>query len=257
MMEAVKGGDIDNVTSLLDIDDINIQDNLGRTALIWAIRYVHIDIVRLLLDKGADPNIPDEFRKTPLIWASLGDGHIEIVKLLLDRGVDINIVSKYGQSALAYASYFGNTDIVKLLLDKGADPNIVDNDGKTALMNAIDNGNTDIVKLLKKHIATISMQALRRGKMTRRKINTSMTRKRSALSHAGYEYGAPDDVMQMVNSHMRGPGPSDMVVETPHNMRGLLKKKKKKRTKKRTKRRKSKKRKSRSKSKKRKSRKHK
>jgi len=222
-MDAVKGGDIGNV--------------------------------RLLLDRGADPNVQDRFGRSALMYAS---GHIDIVKLLLDRGINLNIPDISGDTALMHASMDSHIETVKLLLDKGADPNIVANDGHTALMYAIDNEDTEIEELLNEHIAAISMQAIRRDKMTRRKVRTSRARGRLALSQAGYEYGVPDDVMKMVNSHMRGHGSSDMVDEMPHNMIGRPKKKKKKhskkRTKKRTKIRKSKK--SR-KSKKRKSRKHK
>ena len=58
MMDAVRNGDIENVKLLLDNGiDINIRDRFGGTALNLASSGDHTDIVRLLLDRGANPNI--------------------------------------------------------------------------------------------------------------------------------------------------------------------------------------------------------
>lgn len=69
------------------------------------------------------------------------------------------------------------------------------------------------------------IQALGRGNLTRRKLKTSMARRRSALSRLSDTYGLDEDVIQML-SHMSIPGrfdmtrPShiDMIEETPYNM---------------------------------------
>ena len=54
---------------------------------------------------------------TALMMAS-ANGHTEIVKLLLDKGADVNVKNTYGITALFTASVHGHTEIVKLLLDK-------------------------------------------------------------------------------------------------------------------------------------------
>ena len=54
---------------------------------------------------------------TALMMAS-ANGHTEIVKLLLDKGADVNVKNTYGITALFMASVHGHTEIVKLLLDK-------------------------------------------------------------------------------------------------------------------------------------------
>ena len=84
--------------------------------------------------------------------------HTELVKLLIDNGADLNIKggSNYGYTALMYAVKEGNTEIAKLLLDNGADLNIKDSFGYTALMFAVREGNTEIVKLLLDNKANIS-----------------------------------------------------------------------------------------------------
>jgi len=69
---------------------------------------------------------------TALMSAS-GTGYTDIVKMLLEAGADPNIISESGTTALMDASYMDNTDIVKMLLEAGADPNLKNEYGATAL----------------------------------------------------------------------------------------------------------------------------
>jgi len=147
---------MDVIERALNGDDVNIVGESGRTALILASMNGRIEIVELLLAKGADPNIVDKYDKTALIVASIS-GNTDIVKLLLDRGTDLDIVDNYG-TALMWTSMYGRIDIVELLLAKGSDPNIVNKHGKTALMIAIISGSTYIVKLINDHIDHIALQ---------------------------------------------------------------------------------------------------
>ena len=219
MMDAVRDGDIETLELLLEQgSDPNFIDQFG-TALGNAIRG-NIDIVRLLLDWGADPNLSDQFG-TVLKDAALY-GNIDIIRLLLDRGVDPNIRTDNGYTALmgAIGDSSRDTDIVRLLLDRGANPNIRTNTGYTALILAINNGNTDIITLLMRYMTTIRMQSLHRGKMTRRKLNTSMARKRSTTSQLGDRYALGEDIIHRLNSHMTRPNLTDMIDEIPRNMTG-------------------------------------
>jgi hypothetical protein len=67
-------------------------------------------------------------------------------------------------------------------------------------------------------MTTIRMQSLQRGKMTRRKLRTSMARKRSSTSQLGDRYDLGDDVIRMINSRMTRPNRTDMIDEIPRNM---------------------------------------
>jgi len=126
----------------------NIQDRVGNTALMFAVNKGYKDIVKLLLNKGADPNLQTEYGNTALIWATKRTNK-DIVKLLLNKNADINIQNKLGSTALILATKKNNKDIVELLLNKNADINIQNNYGNTALRLAKSKGYTDIVKLIK------------------------------------------------------------------------------------------------------------
>ena len=197
--------------------DPNLKNQFGSTALSDAAQSGHTNIIRLLLDWGVDPNIRNKHGSTALMYASRS-GNIDIIKLLLDRGANPNIRTDGGSTALMFASIWDNTDIVRLLLDNGANPNFVDENGETALMLAINNGNTAIVTLLMRYMTTIRMQSLQRGKMTRRKLRTSMARKRSSTSQLGDRYALGEDVIHMINSRMTRPNRVDMIDEIPRNM---------------------------------------
>ena len=66
-------------------------------SLIRAAESGDIQSVRELLDRGADPNIRNDYGTTALMWASQ-DGYIKIVRLLLDRGADPNIHNIYSKA---------------------------------------------------------------------------------------------------------------------------------------------------------------
>lgn len=73
-------------------------------------------VVKALLDKGANPNFKDYHGFTPLMFASRIDDGTDIVNLLLNRGAHINTVNKEGNTALIIAAQPANADTVKRLL---------------------------------------------------------------------------------------------------------------------------------------------
>ncbi len=131
------------VNSLLQLGiDPNIQNKSGETPLEVASWNGDADIVRLLLEYGADPK-----SGSALTGASI-EGHADVVRLLLDHGADPNIQDEGGVASLIYASIEGRADVVRLLLDHGADPNIQDEEGMAPLDWASRAGHTEIVRLL-------------------------------------------------------------------------------------------------------------
>lgn len=78
-----------------------------------------MDVIRVLLDFGYDPNGLDENNQSPLHWALMHD-NTELLMLLLDNGADVNIRPwDTAQSPLDYAAWNSRLEIVELFLSKG------------------------------------------------------------------------------------------------------------------------------------------
>ena len=125
----------------------NIKDTNGETPLYLACENSHTELVKLLLEHGADANIKSEYGYTPLYRACDKD-NTEVVKLLLEHGADVNSKDNYGNTLLYSACKNNNTELAKLLLEYGADVNIKNKYGGTLLYWACLKNNTELVKLL-------------------------------------------------------------------------------------------------------------
>ncbi|KAJ7243260.1 ankyrin repeat-containing domain protein [Mycena rebaudengoi] len=138
-----------SLTMLSGILRMYVQGGSQGTALQIASDNGFADLVRLLLDRGADPNIHGGYFGTALCAAAARE-HPAIVELLLNRGANPNIQGGEDGRALQVASKAQGAKIVKLLLKHGADPNIQDSDGRyrTALQVAASNGRIETVQLL-------------------------------------------------------------------------------------------------------------
>ena len=142
------GADVNYINDI-GINTLIVGAKYGLTALMFAAREGHIDIVRLLLDRGANINAINDYERTALMWAA-NTGHTDVVRLLLDRGANINAVDGDGDTALMSASESGHTYTVRLLLDRGANINAINGNGDTVLIGAAKIGHADTVRLLLK-----------------------------------------------------------------------------------------------------------
>lgn len=102
--------------------DLNKTDESGDTALLIASKRGHVGIIRRLLEHGAEVNLANNQRRTPLMYAAerTTDNDGTVAKLLLDNGADVNAVSDTGRTALTYAYKGYNDDIAQMLLERGA-----------------------------------------------------------------------------------------------------------------------------------------
>ncbi len=114
----------------------------GAAPLLFAADRGDVPLMRLLLQLGADPLLPNFDNTTPLLAAAgVGTNEpqeeageeseaIEAVKLLLELGADINTVDKNGDTAMHGAAYNISPLVVKLLAERGANPQIWKNPNK-------------------------------------------------------------------------------------------------------------------------------
>lgn len=174
LKSAAEDGDIEFARALLKLGASVETTSTGETALHAAVKADNLDMMRLLLDAGADPNAQD-VDEYGLLWFART---LEAVDILLDAGTDVHLVNEAGEEALAYHSdieiqerliaagayinppstRFGTPLLeaverydlgqIQFLLDAGADVNAATGWGKTPLMEAAINSFTEGVTLL-------------------------------------------------------------------------------------------------------------
>jgi ankyrin repeat protein len=141
--------DIEKITYLINNPsfDINYEDRQGKTLLMLASEYGLVEVVKMLLTMGANPNDRNSVGRTPIMFASV-EGHKEVVELLLSSGANPNDKDKYGNSPILWASGNGHKEVVELLLSNGANPNDKDDLKNTPIMLASKKNYLDIVLIL-------------------------------------------------------------------------------------------------------------
>jgi uncharacterized protein len=113
--------------------DPNAPDEKGQTGLFIAVRDANWSVAELLLNQpGIQPDQPNASDETPLMMAALR-GHADWVRKLLARGAAVN---RPGWTPLHYAATGPDTEIVRLLLARGADIEAGSPNGTTPLMMA-------------------------------------------------------------------------------------------------------------------------
>lgn len=137
LFQAIAQEDNEAVRQAVDSGfDIDQKDGRGRTALHTAVEHGNLEIVRLLLEKGAKVNAKDKYKTTPIWMLAEADDEqvaLEIFQLLISHGADVNIRNEDKKTLLMQACEDDSVEVVRLLLDAGADPNIKDDEGETAI----------------------------------------------------------------------------------------------------------------------------
>jgi ankyrin repeat protein len=143
--EEIKNGNvaIEGKRTAVTVDEIILQ---GATPLFLAAEVNNLDVIKTLVEAGADPLIASERGTTPLMMAA-GAGTdvqrerepqerataVETAKFLVEHGADVNAAGQYGWTALHAAAYQGLNDVIAYLVSKGAKIDQKDEFGQTAL----------------------------------------------------------------------------------------------------------------------------
>lgn len=143
LFEAAAAGDLDRLTELLAYDPASIDGRSadGFTALHFAAFFGRTDAARLLVSHAADVDVRGTgwMTGTPLHSAASGS-HAEVVGVLLEAGADPNVRQSGGWTPLHAAARAGDVTSVTLLLASGADPEVTNDEGTSVLEMAQGSG---------------------------------------------------------------------------------------------------------------------
>ncbi|EHH17620.1 hypothetical protein EGK_14067, partial [Macaca mulatta] len=166
--KAMTIGDVSLVQELLD-SGISVDSTFqyGWTPLMYAASVANAELVRVLLDRGANASFEKD-KQTILITACSAHGSeeqiLKCVELLLSRNADPNVACRRLMTPIMYAARDGHTQVVALLVAHGAEVNTQDENGYTALTWAARQGHKNIVlKLLE--LGANKMLQTKDGKM--------------------------------------------------------------------------------------------
>ena len=152
MYRAARQGDLSAVARLVDAGAaVGWRDKDGWTALHGAARKGHRDIVRYLVEHGAD--VEATVRGGPggatALHLSAFYGHLELVKYLVARGANLAARERLsGGTVLYYAVSGGSLAVVRYLVEQGADVSARDRSGESLLGLARLRGHAEIVDYL-------------------------------------------------------------------------------------------------------------
>lgn len=135
--------------SLLLAKGVNPNLSAGRwgdRALPRAVANGNVEMVRILLEAGADPDLKGR-GFTPLGMSAL-QGHVRIVRLLLKAGADVDRKSNDGNTPIIAATLMHRVDVVRELLAYHPDMTIWNREGRVSLGIAVEQGDTDIVTMM-------------------------------------------------------------------------------------------------------------
>jgi len=187
LMVAAHTGSIEVVQALLGHGaEVNAEtDEMGATALMWAVAAPHRHIVTVLLEHDADVGVSSMKGMTPLLTAARS-GDIEMAKLLVAAGAGVNDLGSDGTHALPFAIINGQEAFALFLLEQGADPNGTI-DGISALHAAAGNVDTWLIHWDRRHGNGRYLSRRRSGR------NSLNAQQRVAVAKALLAHGADPD----------------------------------------------------------------
>jgi len=148
IVSAVRSNNTKAVEKLITADPelVKSHDHAGSTPLHHAAGFGTLATMKLLLEKGADPNAANRRKSTPLFWGIHDQAK---VRLLLERGADANARNVDDRTLVYQAASMGNgLPVLRLLLEKGSDPDAKTITGMTPLMAASARANVGAMRLL-------------------------------------------------------------------------------------------------------------
>ncbi|KAH8147830.1 uncharacterized protein LAJ45_08296 [Morchella importuna] len=148
LREACDHGSLKSVETLLDhgVPHTPPEDNDRRYPLAIAVYKCHLPVVRLLLSRGAVPDVWPGY--PPMAFDLCRNGEVEILRELLAAGADPNARNNHMSSCFTLAAEYGHLECLKVLLEYGAEVDVVDRDNDTPMILALYCERWDVVEFL-------------------------------------------------------------------------------------------------------------
>ena len=152
-LAALKGETLEVAKALRNGANPNIGAPDNMTPLMAAVQQDNVEIVKLLLEAGADVNVQEKSGGLTALSLACHAGKTANVAALISAGADLNRPTRVGNTPLMQAIGFYHKEAALLLISSGADVNYATQTGNTALMCAARRGHDDIVRELIAHNA--------------------------------------------------------------------------------------------------------
>mmetsp|Transcript_6450 Transcript_6450/g.9735 ORF Transcript_6450/g.9735 Transcript_6450/m.9735 type:complete len:1086 (+) Transcript_6450:167-3424(+) len=183
--------------SALSVEEIDAPDSYGNTLLLSACQYRCEPLVRIILNKGADPNAVNSSGATCLHYACYKDSQSKsIARMLLQNGANPEVPeTSYGCTPLHYCASTGDVDFCKMLLSYGAQVGTTDYYDYTAVDYARQSNMHQAASFLQKKLLMTASQgpvgfAAARGNMSphmnQLRMNNPMNGSPNAVNNASY-----------------------------------------------------------------------
>ena len=128
----------------------DFANKFGDTALHYAAKGGHKEIVQDMLDSGLSPLAKNLFGETPLFYAA-EEGHKDVVEILAKYG-SVEVQDKFGDTALHFAAREGHEETCIVLLQHNRLViNVLNENNQTALAYALEMGHLDLAKTLERY----------------------------------------------------------------------------------------------------------
>ncbi|GLT27956.1 hypothetical protein SLA2020_029190 [Shorea laevis] len=145
------------LSEVADESVVNSADEEGWAPIHSAASIGNVEIMEILLSKGADINLKNNGGRTALHYAA-SKGWLKIAELLISHSAKINAKDKVGCTPLHRAASTGNSELCELLIEEGAEVDAVDRAGQTPLMHAVICQNKEVALLLVRHGADVDIE---------------------------------------------------------------------------------------------------